>query len=656
VVSQYEATPRPPARTAALPRERQLATREQLTAAAVARATPIALLVLAAAGGLAWRELGSPNARDWLKYGLLAGLVVAGVLFSKRSIRPSPPALLALAALGGMAILETISISYSAVPTLARDEALLTVFYAAVFAVPALILRTREDRAYAAATIAAGSAGVAVFTAFALVLRAHPETLFYGGRLNFPVSYPNAQAAFVLIGFWPAIAVAARRGLPVWLRAVSVGGATAMLCGWLLTQSKGGALGLLVSAGVVFVVSRRRLRLLVPFALACALAALGALPLTAPLRSQTTVASFRSAIHHGGAVLLWLALAGCVVGLAYAFLDRRLELSSATRQVAGKVALLGTVLVLVAGPAIFFAAVEGPGAFLSRQWHAFKQQPTVETSGTHLLSLGSNRVDFWRVSLGEFAKNPLAGIGSRGFGPAYLQHGRSSETPARAHSLEMDTLAETGLLGAVILVAVLLPPIVAAGRRARDELTSAGVLAGGVYFLVHSSVDWIWTFPAVGVLAFLLLSIGARGPDAAQRPPIVRKASLLGAAAVVLVSLIAFVPPWLASRYEQRALKGGDGVKGDIAWAKRLDPLAIEPYLAEATWSPNLEASVVSLRKAVKLQPRSFAARYLLGINLLKIGRLAEGREQLYAAYKLSPRDPYVQQALKLAPYTRPPR
>jgi hypothetical protein len=54
-------------------------------------------------------------------------------------VRPKPPALLALAALGGTAILVTISIVYTPVPNLARDEALLTLFYAAVFAVPALI-------------------------------------------------------------------------------------------------------------------------------------------------------------------------------------------------------------------------------------------------------------------------------------------------------------------------------------------------------------------------------------------------------------------------------------------------------------------------------------------------------------------------------------
>jgi hypothetical protein len=123
-----------------------------------------------------------------------------------------------------------------------------------------------------------------------------------------------------------------------------------------------------------------------------------------------------------------------------------------------------------------------------------------------------------------------------------------------------------------------------------------------------------------------------------------------------MLSLIAFVPSWLAANYAQRAAKGGVGLQGDIDWAKRLDPLAIEPYVAQARWSGNLENALVPLSQAVELQPRSVAARYLYGIDLLKVGRLAEAHDQLFIAWQLSPRDPYVNAALKLAPFSRPPR
>lgn len=636
-------------------RARRAATPAELRASALGRTIPVAILVLAAVGGLAWRESGSPSASDWLAYAMLAALTVAGVLLSGRAARPTPPALLALSALAGTAILVTISITYSARPSLARDEALLTVFYAAVFAVPALILRTREDRTYAVSAVVAGSGGLAVCAGLALVLRSHPETLFYGGRLNFPITYPNAQAAAMLMGYWPALALAARRTGSIVPRGLALAGATAMLCGWLLSQSKGGAIGLVVSTIVVFAVSQRRVRLLVPFAITAVLGAIGAVPLTAPIRASTTSA-LRSAIHHGGAALLLLTVGGFVAGLLYAHLDGRLELSRSARAIAGRAALIGVVAVLVIGPAVFFATVEGPGAWVTNQWHAFKHPPTAERSGTHLLTLGSNRYDFWRVALREFAHHPLVGVGSRGFAASYLQYGKSSETPARAHSLWLDSLSETGLLGFAVLLLVFAPPVAAVARRARSELTAAGVLAACVYFLAHASVDWIWTFPAVGALAMLLLAIAATTASSGESRPFTRRSSFIAAGAVIVVGLIAFVPPWLAARYTIRAARGGPGVHGDVVWAKRLDPLSIEPYVAQATWSPNLQASVEELGKAVELQPRSYAARYLYGINLLKLGRLPEAREQLFEAHRLAPRDPYVNAALALAPYSRPPR
>ena len=59
--------------------------------------------------------------------------------------------------------------------------------------------------------------------------------------------------------------------------------------------------------------------------------------------------------------------------------------------------------------------------------------PRNETTSTHLLTLGSNRYDFWRVAIHQFREHPVGGIGARGFRVAYLGARRSPETPARAH-------------------------------------------------------------------------------------------------------------------------------------------------------------------------------------------------------------------------------
>src|SRR5205085_1524736 len=96
-----------------------------------------------------------------------------------------------------------------------------------------------------------------------------------------------------------------------------------------------------------------------------------------------------------------------------------------------------------------------------------------DTFATHLVQVGSNRYDSWRVALDEFAHHPLLGIGSRGFGTAYLQHRRTDENPTRSLSIELDTLSETGLVGFALLLAALGIPLLLALRRARVELAGA---------------------------------------------------------------------------------------------------------------------------------------------------------------------------------------
>ena len=82
-------------------------------------------------------------------------------------------------------------------------------------------------------------------------------------------------------------------------------------------------------------------------------------------------------------------------------------------------------------------------------WHSFKGGYAADSaSGSRLVSgLGSNRYDFYRVALDEFLAHPLLGIGADNFQQQYLVHGRSEETPHYPHSVELRTLAQTGLVG-----------------------------------------------------------------------------------------------------------------------------------------------------------------------------------------------------------------
>jgi O-antigen ligase len=80
------------------------------------------------------------------------------------------------------------------------------------------------------------------------------------------------------------------------------------------------------------------------------------------------------------------------------------------------------------------------------------------------------------------------------------------DEPVRdAHSLYLETAAELGIAGAVLL-GLLIYGIVAAAREAvrRERELVAGAVAGVSLFAVHAAIDWDWELPAVALPAIVL--------------------------------------------------------------------------------------------------------------------------------------------------------
>src|SRR5690349_21351907 len=156
----------------------------QLDLDAVIRVLPTAILA-AAAWALTWLATGSMDAADWLPYAFLAGLLVVVVLVTGAATRPGKLELMGLSALVGLAVWEAISAAWSPLPSLARDEGLLTLFYALALVVPLLTLRTDGDRVFAAGAIAAEAGLLAVATALELRFGGNQADHFFSGRLSF---------------------------------------------------------------------------------------------------------------------------------------------------------------------------------------------------------------------------------------------------------------------------------------------------------------------------------------------------------------------------------------------------------------------------------------------------------------------------------------
>ena len=147
----------------------------------------------------------------------------------------------------------------------------------------------------------------------------------------------------------------------------------------------------------------------------------------------------------------------------------------------------------------------------------------------------------------------------------------------------------------------------------------------------------------MGLPAFALIGIGLAGPDLGRSSG---KSAAVAATAVATVAIIGFLPPWLSARITSSALTGEVSPEA-LDWARRLDPLAVEPLLAEAALAPEPAESVRPLEEAVDLQPRAVGPRVELARVYLALGRRDDARRQLLAAKQLFPGDEEIAAALR---------
>jgi O-antigen ligase len=144
----------------------------------------------------------------------------------------------------------------------------------------------------------------------------------------------------------------------------------------------------------------------------------------------------------------------------------------------------------------------------------------LSAGATRYESLQSNRYAYWRVALKAFAAEPVHGVGAGGWAVWWLRDRTVNEGAQDAHSLELQTLAELGLVGAALLL-VTIGGVAVAARRAHRvaPALSAGPTAAAVAYLAHSPLDWDWQMPAVTLIAIVLSGLLIAVADADQPSP-----------------------------------------------------------------------------------------------------------------------------------------
>jgi hypothetical protein len=268
-------------------------------------------------------------------------------------------------------------------------------------------------------------------------------------------------------------------------------------------------------------------------------------------------------------------------------------------------------------------------------------------------------LDFWRVAALEFSHHPLHGVGADTFALDYVRDRRGLEEPLYPHSVVWRTLAQTGLVGAV-LMAMFAGGMILVSRRLRPAsglraaAGGAGVVAAAAW-LAQASIDWMWELPAVTapVMAWLGLAAAPTAPALRRRGDGWR---MVAAGAVLAAGAVSYLMPLLAARLVEHAARTGDGdpraALRDLDRARGLNALSPVPDLVAgqiAQRAGDRASARRAFERALAREPRDWYARVQLAVLDLDAGRRQAGLRRLRTADALSPREPSIDAMLRVA-------
>lgn len=595
----------------------------------------------------------SPLLRGYYSFGtwgpiaLVALVVFMGVLVAARDWTPgwalAPPG-----ALAALAVVQVASSRWADSATQAVAEAQRTVLYAVGAALLVHLARTVESRRQLCRGIAAGvlvAAGVLLVQLFA-----EDADLFLRGRVQGTLGYVNGQAAALLLGFWPAVAVAqcARRS---WVAAAGMATAVLLLGLALLTQSRGGVAALALSMLAMTVLMPGR-----PLRVA-ALLLIGVLAAAAyPLLDEVYASSDpvtglpeRGAARTAALVIVLGAAAAAALWVPVRRLVGRLPASSE------RVVAIAAVAAVMAG---LVAVLPSAGD----RWERFKSLDAVSTE-SRLTSGGGNRYDFWRIAVSTWAEHPLGGVGAGNYDAPYFEQRRSLEDIRQPHSIELQALAETGLLGGAALALLLASVVVAVARARRgsevadDEHRALTLGAAGwaLLWAIHTSVDWLHLLPGLTLSALAALAVllaPSPGPPLRNRPGAGR-AVLFAVAALAIASIGVSLRAEQLREEARTTLAADPPAAAELATrALRLEEGAIDGHVVLAAARARQDDYVgarAALLEAQRIERRDFVVPALLGDLSLRRGDNAVAVTHYRRALSLNPRDPTLKGLLLAA-------
>ena len=524
----------------------------------------------------------------------------------------------------------------------------------------------RYSRRQAGMLVRAVFAGLVAVCLVGLISRVLPHVWptagsFYDSRLNYPLTYWNAEgmlAAIVLIlGFHLCADRAEHWGVRV-LAATLFPAVAATL---LLTFSRG-AIGVAIIGLLAYCLLTRVGMLpttLLALAPPTAIALHSAWDATLLATQQPTSPQAISQGHHVAVVVGACMLGAGLLRAALLPVDRRLADVRLPRATPARSVRVGAgaaaILVVVA-----IALAAGAGGFTVREYEHFvndNAEPSTSQTRERLTDPANNsRLPLWRAAVRIFDTQKLRGTGAGTYQQYYLRYRTSSHYVTDAHSLYLQSLAELGVVGFALILIVVLAILggLAARIRGPDRALYAALFAMALACAVHQGFDWDWQMPAVTLGLFILAGLALARPRDGR-------AGRLGLPAnrtvVALGWLVLAVAPLLVGISYARLQRGGrDLRRGECVAAKREAfsslSLSVErPQSYVIIGVCDLEqgfaqAAVPAMSKAATLEPDSWEEQYWLAVA--RAGAGIDPGPAIHRALMLNPLEPGLKSTVVL--------
>ena len=451
--------------------------------------------------------------------------------------------------------LTALSVVWSVQPDASFKDAGRMLAYSAVFGAAVVIARPARTRW--PAVLGGVLLAAVVVCSYALLTKVFPGQFDASdpyARLRAPYDYWNATGLTAAMGVIGCMWLGARRAGHALLSALAYPAMGLMLVTLLLAYSRGALVALVLGLALWFCIVPLRLRgvaVLTAGAVGAALVVAWDFSRPALSSEGVALAARISAGRQLGALLVAMLILLTLVGLALGFCTGRRAPSPKLRRDAGAAILAILAVLVIAFAGALAVSHRGLPGSISHAFHSLTNtNATVPNTPGRLTAVASVRARYWKEALQVFDAHPLLGAGAEGYRTARLRYRTVPIEVRHAHGFIVQTLADLGLVGLVIALALLVTWMAAAGRSTHpfnrrwtswrtltdgspglspgwrrftisgrpapytpERIGTLSMLCLVVVFGIHSLVDWTWYVPGDACVALLCAGwLAGRGP------------------------------------------------------------------------------------------------------------------------------------------------